>query len=67
MRCINSHKKIKQTQVVGTWYHKKTRGVYCEIPQVATPMENKVSKAMSHEEFIQELTKVQEQIGLYDE
>jgi len=29
MRCINCDKKIKQTELTGTWYHKKSRAVYC--------------------------------------
>ena len=37
MRCTGCNKKIKQTQISGTWYHKKTANVYCYPKAVATP------------------------------
>ena len=41
MRCRICGKKIVQTVITQTWYHRKTRNVYCFPNALATPNEKK--------------------------
>jgi len=37
MKCAVCKKKINQAPLSGTWYHKKTKNVFCYPKAVATP------------------------------